>query len=304
MLVRFGENFRSSVIDTSLTVVTIGSGVMLSVRLSPRLHGAQLGSMTVAAYATWTMRTRQSTSVSLFIGKFQSSNLLKHCFLLLDTFKKQLTPIPDMKKSEFELILSRLRPFASPVKHLEQYPTPASIVADIVYQAYMQGNVKGRTIADLGCGSGFFALACALLGAKKVYGVELDPQALEVARANERLLQEEFDVSVDWLESDVSGFFVPVDVVFQNPPFGIKRKGADRAFLKRSLEVSPILYSLHMEGKGTRTFINGFVQNLSARVVSTKNYDLTIPRLFESHRSDTRHITVTLYYIKRGKYEG
>jgi len=204
-----------------------------------------------------------------------------------------------MKKSEFELILSRLRPFACPIKGLEQYPTPASIVADIVYQAFLQGNVGGKVVADLGCGSGFFALACALLGAKKVYGVDLDPGALAVARENESMLQQEYDVSVNWLESDVSGFFLPVDVVFQNPPFGIKRKNADRVFLEKALEVSPLVYSIHMPDPGTRSFINGFVQRLSARVVSVKGYDFAIPRLFGSHRSNVRHITVSLYYIRR-----
>ena len=204
-----------------------------------------------------------------------------------------------MKKSEFELILSRLRPFASPIKHFEQYPTPASIVADIVYQAYLQGNVHGKVIADLGCGSGFFALACALLGAKKVYGVDIDPAALEVARENTAILSEEFDISVDWVKSDVPDFFVPVDVVFQNPPFGIKRKGADRAFIEKAVEISSVVYSLHMAAPGTTTFINRLVQKSSAQVVSVKDYDFAIPRLFESHKADTRHITVTLYCIRK-----
>jgi len=204
-----------------------------------------------------------------------------------------------MKKSEFELILSRLKPFSAPVKSLEQYPSPASLVADIVYQAFLQGNVQGKVIADLGCGSGFFALACALLGAKKVYGIDLDPNALAVARENEAMLKQEYDVSVDWLESDVSGFFLPVDVVFQNPPFGIKKKNADRVFIEKALEVSPLVYSLHMSNPGTRSFINGFVQRLSARIVSVKEYSFAIPRLFESHMSNVRHIKVSLYYIRR-----
>ncbi len=39
---------------------------------------------------------------------------------------------------------------------------------------------------DYGCGSGILAIAAAKLGAGAVVGVDIDPQALEAARANSR----------------------------------------------------------------------------------------------------------------------
>ena len=45
-------------------------------------------------------------------------------------------------------------------------------------------DVKGKTVIDYGCGSGILAIAAALLGAKKVIGVDTDPQALEATQAN------------------------------------------------------------------------------------------------------------------------
>lgn len=41
-----------------------------------------------------------------------------------------------------------------------------------------QGDMEGQTVIDYGCGSGILAIAALLLGAKKVTGVDLDPQAL------------------------------------------------------------------------------------------------------------------------------
>ena len=42
----------------------------------------------------------------------------------------------------------------------------------------------GCTVLDYGCGSGILAIAAARLGAARVAGVDIDPQAVEAARAN------------------------------------------------------------------------------------------------------------------------
>ncbi|MFW5426741.1 MAG: 50S ribosomal protein L11 methyltransferase [Methylophagaceae bacterium] len=47
-----------------------------------------------------------------------------------------------------------------------------------------QADVKDKVVIDYGCGSGILAIAAALLGAKKVIGVDTDPQALEATQAN------------------------------------------------------------------------------------------------------------------------
>ena len=45
----------------------------------------------------------------------------------------------------------------------------------------------GESVLDYGCGSGILAIAAAKLGAARVEGVDIDPQALETARANAAL---------------------------------------------------------------------------------------------------------------------
>ncbi|MDO6682520.1 50S ribosomal protein L11 methyltransferase [Oceanobacter sp. 5_MG-2023] len=44
--------------------------------------------------------------------------------------------------------------------------------------------VKGKTVLDIGCGSGLVAIAAAYAGAKQVIACDLDPQALIACRAN------------------------------------------------------------------------------------------------------------------------
>lgn len=45
-------------------------------------------------------------------------------------------------------------------------------------------HVKDRIVLDVGCGSGILALAAAASGAKKVYGLDIEDEALEHAKTN------------------------------------------------------------------------------------------------------------------------
>ena len=47
-----------------------------------------------------------------------------------------------------------------------------------------QANLHNKTLIDYGCGSGILALAALKLGAKHVYAVDIDPQALEASQEN------------------------------------------------------------------------------------------------------------------------
>ena len=44
--------------------------------------------------------------------------------------------------------------------------------------------LAGNTVLDYGCGSGILAMAASALGAANVFGVDIDPQAIETARFN------------------------------------------------------------------------------------------------------------------------
>ncbi|MBI5874668.1 MAG: 50S ribosomal protein L11 methyltransferase [Deltaproteobacteria bacterium] len=47
-------------------------------------------------------------------------------------------------------------------------------------------NIKGKDIFDVGTGSGILAITAAKLGAKNVVGIDIDPEAVKVARKNIR----------------------------------------------------------------------------------------------------------------------
>lgn len=47
-----------------------------------------------------------------------------------------------------------------------------------------ENNIKDKIVIDFGCGSGILALAAVKLGAKKVYAVDIDPQALLASKEN------------------------------------------------------------------------------------------------------------------------
>jgi ribosomal protein L11 methyltransferase len=44
--------------------------------------------------------------------------------------------------------------------------------------------IAGRTVLDLGCGSGILSIASSKLGAARVLGVDVDPLSVEVAKEN------------------------------------------------------------------------------------------------------------------------
>ncbi len=50
-------------------------------------------------------------------------------------------------------------------------------------------NLKDKIVVDFGCGSGILAIAAALLGAKKCYGIDNDPQAIIATESNTELNQ-------------------------------------------------------------------------------------------------------------------
>ncbi|OXE28246.1 50S ribosomal protein L11 methyltransferase, partial [Vibrio parahaemolyticus] len=45
-------------------------------------------------------------------------------------------------------------------------------------------DLSGKTVIDFGCGSGILAIAAIKLGAEKVIGIDIDPQALLASKDN------------------------------------------------------------------------------------------------------------------------
>ncbi len=204
-------------------------------------------------------------------------------------------------KKQLEITLSKLKPIDNPKPSLEQYTIPGELAGDILHLAYMSGDIEGKVVYDLGCGSGRLAIGALLLGAKEVVAVDIDDKALDVAEKNmEFIILNQIAVkgSIKFIKSDLKNFSGKCDTVIQNPPFGIQTQHADRLFLEKALECGNKVYSLHKDGyEKTVEFLTKFIEDRGGRVEKIIPYKFPIPHMFKFHEKPKKDIEVDLYVI-------
>ncbi len=202
-----------------------------------------------------------------------------------------------IKKKHLAMLLSRLRGFESPKPELEQYRTPGDVAAELLWLAYSLGEVERKVIADLGAGTGVLSIGAVLLGAERVYAVERDRRALEIARENARSL--DVEDKIEFVNADVSEFSMKVDTIIMNPPFGSQVKHADRPFLLKAFEVSGVVYSIHLAKPEVRAFIEAFVRDNGFVITHRLTLPFEIPAQFHFHRKRIERIPVDAYRFER-----
>ena len=202
------------------------------------------------------------------------------------------------KKRQLEMALQSIQTFNNPKVDLEQYQTPALIAADLLWNAYSMGDIEGMKVADLACGTGILSIGAALLGAKEVVGVDLDQDALEIAK--QEASSRELENVIRFINSDISDFNETADTVIQNPPFGSQRahrKEADRLFIEKSLEVAPVVYSFHMAE--TEEFVINFFQLNGGQITNTFRYRFPIPKIYDFHQKEKIEVDVIVFRVER-----
>ncbi len=203
-----------------------------------------------------------------------------------------------MRKSDLELVLSK---FEIPEKFkisLEQYFLPSSIASDILFLALISRDIKGKRIADLGCGNGILGLGAYLLGASEVFLVDIDQEVLEVAKRNYKKIKGMGAGKVYFLKKDVRTFRKKVDTVLQNPPFGSKHKHYDILFLETSLRVGRKIYSLHKyDGKKTILFFDKWLKENDAEIMIYKIYEIPIKKIYPFHKKPVKKVKAVLLKI-------
>jgi len=201
-------------------------------------------------------------------------------------------------KSELEILLERVEGFDSPRLRLEQYRLPAPVAAEILwYIGLRHKDLEGRIVADLGCGTGMLAAGAALMGAGYVVGIDIDAKALSRARG----VLEKFRLEdrVDLLRGAVEDLSISVEVVIQNPPFGIRTREADRAFLRAGIGAGQTVYSLHRGDEGVRRFISSYVRDLGGRVDEILPLNIKLPPSYHFHKKKFHEFNADLYRIVR-----
>jgi putative methylase len=202
-----------------------------------------------------------------------------------------------MKLKQLEMTLQRLAGFPRPQAALEQYQTPAPLAARLLYHALMKGDIEGKRVCDLGCGTGVLALGAALLGAEAVIGVDIDEGALAVAHRNAALLDTEVELLVmDIRKGECCGRIGACDTVVMNPPFGAQKAHADRPFIDCALAVAPVTYSIF--NAGSIPFVETYTAQ-KAEITEMIGGAFPIKRSFAFHTKDVQEIEVEILRLKR-----
>ena len=202
-----------------------------------------------------------------------------------------------MKLKHLEMTLQRISGYSHPRAALEQYQTPAPLAARLLYHALMKGDIEGKTVCDLGCGTGVLAIGAALLGAGSARGVDSDPQAVKGAIANAALLEADVEFIVaDVRDAALPGLLESCDTVIMNPPFGAQKAHADRPFINLALSIAPVTYSIF--NAGSTQFIATYTAE-RAEIDERVGGVFPIKRTFSFHTHDIQEIEVEILRLLR-----
>jgi putative methylase len=202
-----------------------------------------------------------------------------------------------MKLKRLEMTLERVAGFSSPRPALEQYQTPAPLAARLLYHALMKGDIEGKVVCDLGCGTGVLAIGAALLGAESVKGVDVDPIAVTIARANAA----QRNVDIEFIVANVKDHVLPgllgsCNTTIMNPPFGAQKVHADRPFIDLAISIAPVTYSIF--NAGSTQFIKTYTAG-RAQIDERVGGVFPIKRTFSFHTKEVQEIEVEILRLIR-----
>ena len=205
-----------------------------------------------------------------------------------------------VNKKDLELLLATLKGFENPKWELEQYSTPSDVAAELLWTAFMEGNIDKKIIIDLGCGTGILTFGAALLGAEVVYGFDIDNDALKTAEQNLKIIKDtKIPIKqVIFMKKNVSDIDKKCDTVIMNPPFGIQVKKSDRPFLKKAFEIGDNIYSIHSRESGK--FLKVFAKENGFEAKKINDMKMALPKTMKFHDKEKYIIEVELWKFFKG----
>ncbi|MGQ4833323.1 MAG: METTL5 family protein [Candidatus Asgardarchaeia archaeon] len=199
-------------------------------------------------------------------------------------------------RKKLAMLLEEVEPLTNVKLSLEQYTISADLAATILFIAEnTYKDISNKAVCDLGCGSGRLAIGAALLGAKTVYAVDVDKDAILLARKNATKLG--VKNKIIFLNTDVRELSILCDTVIMNPPFGSWHKHFDMIFLDKAIEIGKVIYSLHKSNNKIRNFITKFVKSRNRKLDTILKFPFDISHTYEFHRKKRYRIFVDLYRI-------
>ena len=221
------------------------------------------------------------------------------------------------------MILENVPQHPNPKVGLEQYSTPATIAADLIWNAYGLGDIRDMSVLDLGCGTGIFAIASSLMGASHSLGVDIDDESIALAKITQNSISKQDDIDINntnFIVGDINSFnsisdlfncndyeninnnhmsINKFDTLIQNPPFGSQEKGkrhADRKFMDFAVNSAEVIYSFHM--KSTEEFVIDYYRDLGADVTHKLVYKFPIPKIYDFHSEESRDVKVVVLRVE------
>ncbi|MFX0113557.1 MAG: METTL5 family protein [Candidatus Hodarchaeota archaeon] len=209
-----------------------------------------------------------------------------------------------MRLSKEQIIdfLKQIPSIEKPNRALEQYSTPHQLAWDIIDLAYKKRDISEKIVWDLGCGTGILAFAAALLGARRVIGIDIDLPSLLIAMNAKHSYHEQLPVHFIASSAEFPGFrpwLRNSSTVVMNPPFGTRRKGIDILFLKLGFQLGRVVYSLHKANQPTQRLIGQLADENGFRIDHRENLPFPIPKMFETHQKELFPVSVDFYRFAR-----
>ena len=199
-----------------------------------------------------------------------------------------------MNKKQLAVLLSRLEKLSLKNRALEQYETDPELAAQILWHASLHNDITNKVVADFGCGNGIFGIGALVLGAKKVYFIDVCD--LSIAKKNVKHLGFR---NASFLQRDISNFSYKVDVVFQNPPFGVQKKHADKIFLERAFNLAQHIYSIHkIESK---SFLEQISKEYCFHCKKLFTTNFLLKKSFPFHRKKAYPVLVGCWFFEKAK---
>ena len=198
-------------------------------------------------------------------------------------------------KSQLAIALSGLEGFYEPKVRQEQYQMDSEVGASTIWNACFLKDIEEKVIVDLGCGTGILGIGTLLTGAKSVLFVDSDKKVLETARKNIlKVKSEGYNLGVaEFINIDIQELKIKADMVIQNPPFGTKIKHSDTTFLKKAMEIAPVVYSFHKSEN--KSFLERFSAKNGAKITHVWDFKFPLKATFEFHRRRIHRINVSCF---------
>ena len=203
-------------------------------------------------------------------------------------------------KKKLEITLENTLDYKRPRRELEQYPTPPEIASKILWEALLRNDIEDKTILDLGCGTLRLGVGALILGAKRVVGVDIDYRVLE--ETMEWIRERKYTAYTLLLNGDALEIELKnIDTTIMNPPFGVnpRNKGLDMMFLRKALELSKTVYTIHKHSPGEEKLVREIASLNNYTIVYREKALMPIKMMYPRHRRRVYRVEVDIYGLKK-----